>query len=158
MARRGERTAEASANSSSASVISASEWTVELSMSTVTSPQLGLARSSPADEEDERPGEVAGGEPLRQDRPPEDHDRDATRVASFTNDHHPSSRARRDVLRRGVPEELEAELLDAGDHGAERVLCTTRRRDVVIQISHGSSSGTRSSLPAHMPMSPPVTG
>ena len=67
-----------------ASVISARWWTVELSMSTLTIPHRGFADEQPGDQEDERSGDVRGREPLRQDRPAEDHDR-AARGRSSTS-------------------------------------------------------------------------
>ena len=44
-------------------------------MSTLDDPPARVRQEQPGDQEDERAGEVAGGEPLGQDRPAEDHDR-----------------------------------------------------------------------------------
>ena len=38
-------------------------------------PPVGVGQQQPGDHEDERPGQVMAGEPVRQDRPPEDHGR-----------------------------------------------------------------------------------
>ena len=57
-------TADTSAKSTNPSVISARWCTVELSMSTSTIPQFGLARTNPANRKTERPGEVPSGQAL----------------------------------------------------------------------------------------------
>ncbi len=75
MARRREGTLEASANSRSPSVISARWCTVELSTSTLTIPQLEFPRRNPAARKTSGPVRLRRGQPLRQDRPAEDHER-----------------------------------------------------------------------------------